>query len=765
MEYGEKVRSLTYTERANNIAPSIFSVLEQFRPRSYILPHLRQLTWKAETPAGLARCSLFLNPELRELDLEIGPHFKHLDVFLQDVSNRTKLTSISITSPTGLPDTFTDILARQDALEKLVLVAPGALSPDVGRWASSLQKLHTLQLDLTGRSIIAVEGFFDDIPANNGWVTPSNDGSSDSGVFSEEDLDMDFTEIRKSSLALTGDLRTKSAFAHLRQLQLTGDVANIAVFLRHLRTDTLTQLDLVIEDPPQKVDWQDLSVVISERFGQTLQSFRVTATNSSRFSDLVRSTSRGDAPARHLTFEHFTAMPRLVRLEVDLPESIIFHNADLSHLSRICRNIESLKLCPTARFPSATAPPWLTMEGLAPLTANCKRLHTLAVVLNAKPGTAKVLTARHVSSRSLVRLHVGHSWIGDPLHVAILLSHLAPHLNLLKFFHEKNRPGYVEANVRAWTMVSEYLPHLQNMRLVERQHTPARANMAPATYDKGIEARPVIIQRGVDANPSTADASIQSSPVLFSQEIETIPELSSVTIDAIPLTAELSVGTETETETEEEESNTESPIEPLQEDHPSESPVAPEQEESPSESAVAPEQELPSESLVTPEEESPSKSPVTPEEESPSESPIIPEESPSESPVAPEEESPSESAVTPDQEDSASDSSDEPEEYSPADAEPTETMITMDVPDIIDVSENEKDDSQNQSRYYMIPTVVSFVSSACKTIFFIPLYIPTRIYNMSLATIYARRTGYLEDDDSINEKTSEEPLDISPVCL
>lgn len=657
LEYGEKVRSLTYTERANNVAASIFPILEEFRPRLYILPHLQQLIWRAETPAGLARCSMFLNPELQELVLEIGPNFKQLDGFLQDVANRTKLTSFSISSPTSLPDNFTDLLAHQDALEKLVLVAPGALSPEVGRWASSLPKLHTLQLDLTGRSVIAIEGFFDDIPTADGYATPSVDGSSDSGVFSEEDLEIDFTEIKKSSLRLTGDLRSRSAFAHLNQLQLTGEVANIAVFLRHLTTSSLAQLDLVIEDPPDKVDWQDLSVVISERFGQTLQSFRVTATSSSRFSDLVRSTSRAEAPSRHLTFEHFTAMPRLVRLEIDLPESIIFHNADLSHLARICHNLESLKLCPLARFPTATAPPWLTLEGIAPLTTHCKRLHTLAVVLNAKSGTEKTLNSRQASSRSLMRLHVGHSWISDPLHVTILLSHLAPHLDLLKFFHEKNRPGFVEANARAWTTVSEYLPHLQDMRLVERQPIPAPVIVAPSTSEKSIDATPTTVDQSVDASPTMVDSSIQSSPVLISQMVEAKPQFSSVLVEAVPLMSEQSVGTETESEPE---------------------------------------------SLIV-------------------ESEVEFEEG---------------------------------------------TMIKTNSNDIVETLERSNGMAGDEPSYFIVlPSMVSsFVSSACKTIFFIPLYIPSRILDMSLAALHARRTEFMEEKGQHNEKTPD-LSNISPVCL
>ena len=155
---------------------------------------------------------MFLNPELEELILEVGTRFPQIDSFLSDMSSRTRLKSFSFSSPTSLPDSFTELLHRQSTLEKLVLVAPGALSPGVGKWASGLPKLHTLQLDLTGRSVIAVEGFFDDIPAQDGYATPSVDGSSDSGVFSEEDPEIDFTEIKKSSLRLTGDLPGKAAF-------------------------------------------------------------------------------------------------------------------------------------------------------------------------------------------------------------------------------------------------------------------------------------------------------------------------------------------------------------------------------------------------------------------------------------------------------------------------------------------------------------------------------------------------------------------------
>lgn len=628
-------------------------MLDEGRPRTYILPHLKQLTWRAETPAGLGRCSMFLNPELEELILEVSAKFPQIDSFLSDMSSRTHLKSFHFNSPTSLPESFTELLHRQTTLEKLVLVAPGALSPGVGKWASGLPKLQTLQLDLTGRSVIAVEGFFDDISGQDGYAT---DGSSDSGVFSEEDPEIDFTEIKKSSLRLTGDLRSKAAFSQLRELQLTGEAANIAVFLKHL-TSSLTQLDLVIEDPPDKVDWQDLSVVMCERFGQTLQSLRVTATGSSRFSDLVRSTSRAEAPSRHLSLEHFTSMPKLIRLEIDLPESVIFHNSDLALLAQTCPSIEILKLCPVARFPSSSAPPQITLQGIAPLTTHCRRLHTLALVLNAKGGTEKVLESREASSRSLLRLHVGHSWVGEPLHVTILLSHLAPYLDNLKYFHEKNRPGFIEANARAWTTVSEYLPHLQSLRLVERRPVLLSAVVPPTTSEKGVDATTTTVDRGVNATRPTAESSVQSSPkLLVDRMIEAKPDLLSVFIEATPVFTDQSVGADNEVEL---------------------------------------------------------------------------------------------------------------------------NVVKVDESKEVETSgcESPTDDGEEPSYFVTLPSVFSgFVSSACKTFFFLPLYIPCRILDMSLAMLHARREPTEKGMGMDNEKpsrsntsssgSSAELLDISPaVCL
>src|SRR5262249_18734115 len=151
--------------------------------------------------------------------------------------------------------------------------------------------------------------------------------------------------------------------------------------------------------------------------------------------DLVRSTARAEPPTSHLSLNYFTSLPRLVRLDIDLPESVVFHSSDIAHAATAFPNLEVLRLCPLARFPVNFGPPKINLTDLAPLLEKCRRLHTLAVVVNAHGSNEEFLSSPQYSSRSLVRLHVGHSWAGDPLQVAILLSHFAPFLETLKWFH------------------------------------------------------------------------------------------------------------------------------------------------------------------------------------------------------------------------------------------------------------------------------------------------------------------------------------------
>jgi len=534
VKYSGRIQRISYDETANNIAPSIFSILEECRPTTYILPHLQELTWKVETAAALERCTIFLHPDIQAVNLDIGSKFQKVSDFLADMSSRTKLKGFSFISPTYLPDNFTELLARQDALEKIVLVAPGALSPGVGRWIASLPHLKHLQLDLSGRSPIAVEGFFDELRPHSGDCTPSSIGSRDSGVFSGEELD--FTEIRKSALRLTGDLPSKGSFTTLKKLQLTGEVANIAVFLKHLDTAAITHLELVIEDPPDSADWQDLSELICERLAESLQVLRISATPSSKFADLVRSTSRAEPPTGRLSLERLAGLSSLVRLDIDLPESVVFTPSDIRSVAKACPNLEVLKLCPLSRFPPPHSPK-ITLESLSPLMLHCRRLNTLAVVFNATSGSHRILTSQEASSKSIRRLHVGHSWAHDPLQISILLSHLMPKLELLKWFQEKNRVGFIEGHAKTWQAVSETVPYLQHLRSTEKSFISASIPPPPSkpeTSEKSVDATVSTVSRGILAQVSSSDAAIQFSPVVMSREVEAKPEHVEVSIDATP---------------------------------------------------------------------------------------------------------------------------------------------------------------------------------------------------------------------------------------
>ncbi|KAK2461608.1 hypothetical protein APHAL10511_006071 [Amanita phalloides] len=536
--YHERVRRITYDERTSAIVASIFPMLDENKPREFILPFLEELTWKVQTPAGLTHCEMFLNPGLQALHLEVAVRLPQLDDFLQMMSNHTRLTTFSFNSPTTLPDSFTDLLHNQNTLEKVILVAPGALSPSVGRWLASLEHLTHLQLDLSGRSMIAVEGFFDELFSRSGYSTPSSMTSSD------VDDELDFSEIRKSTLRLTGDLSPRRIFHQLRKLQLTGEVSNIAVFLKHI-TSPLVHMDFVIEDPPDRADWQDLCALICERFQETLSSLRIIATSSSRFADLIRTTQRGEPASNRLGLEYLTSLPNLLRLEIDLPESVIFTSADLACLAQSSPKLESLRLCPLAKFPSAIGPPQISLDDLAVLLRTCRNLQTVSGVFNARPVSEEILTTQQVSSDSLLRLNVGHSWISDSLQVAISISHLAPRLETVKWFQEKTRSGYVEVNAKHWQTLSELLPHLQKVRLAERgfSKTAVPVVLRPTAIppkkvdkvDKCVGMTFVYVDRSVDAQPFTVNTSVQAAPLLTDRKIEAIPLTFSVTVDATPI--------------------------------------------------------------------------------------------------------------------------------------------------------------------------------------------------------------------------------------
>ena len=421
-------------------------------------------------------------------------------------------------------------------------MAPGALSPSLGRWVASLERLRALQLDLTGRPSKAVDEFFRHVGASvagSGFSTPNSARSRDSGVFSSEDID--FSEIKKSMkkskrrAPVEDHAPISGAFVALRSLQLTGDVAAVVAFLRRIASP-LTQLELVIEDPCDKGDWRNLCVLLSQSFGESLQSLKISASGASRFTDLVRSTTaRAEAVSRRLSLESLTSLPNLTRLDIDLPESVIVQNSDVAQLAEACPSLEILRLCPTARFPVSTGPPSLTLDGLAQLTARCRNLETLAVVVNGDAVEPQMYMHRIVSSRTLLKLHLGHSWVREPLTAALALSHLAPHADTLRWFHEKNRPGFIETHALGWQRVAEMLPHLQDVRITERWMAGRAELPEPRQMvDKAVEAKPVMRERVIQASPRTTSTATQSTPRTSEKAVSAWPRARSTAVDATP---------------------------------------------------------------------------------------------------------------------------------------------------------------------------------------------------------------------------------------
>lgn len=535
LSYAERVRSIAYVEVFNNISQSVFTVLAAC-PRESLLPNLTTLTWKAETIAGLHYCRPYLNNKLQSFTLEMGVRAPKINDFLDEVMSKTQLSTFVFTLHSNIPENFVETIHTQTRLERLALMVPGALATKIGKWTSTLPFLKSLQLDLTNAGARAVENFFNDISPGSGYSTPSSVSGTDSGVFSAED-DVDFSEFRKSAARLTSEGPRHRPFPQLTQVNLTGEAGNVATFLKHV-TSPLTQLELAIEDPPAAHEWRDLCMLVSDNFGSTLQTLRIGPTSAARFAELVRSTSRaGDVQLRHLPLEHFGPLPQLQRLEIELPESAVFHNVDVAHLARVCPNLEVVRLCGQARFPPSFGPPYLTLEGIIPLTSKCKRLHTLAVVVHALDGRDEVYKELELSSRALVRLNVGHSWVRNPLETAILISHIAPHLESLKWFAPTSRSGAVDAHAAAWQKVQDFLPPMQRMRLIERSLLPKPVILPPPPKaDKQIDATVRTVSRGVLAKPPYVDSSTQIIPPTFVDvEIECHPETSSVEVDATPV--------------------------------------------------------------------------------------------------------------------------------------------------------------------------------------------------------------------------------------
>jgi hypothetical protein len=150
---------------------------------------------------------------------------------------------------------------------------------------------------------------------------------------------------------------------------------------------------------------------------------------------------------------------------------------------------------------------------------------------------------------------MGHSVVNDSLQTTILLSHLAPYLETIKWFHEKNRPGYVEANANGWQKVSDWLPHMQGMRLMERARAIHLATKKPETreqcidatvtritVDKCLQVKPHVAQRSIQASPKLVDRSTEAKPKLVSASIDATPSIVDTGIDATPKISHQSVG-------------------------------------------------------------------------------------------------------------------------------------------------------------------------------------------------------------------------------
>ena len=358
LAHADRVKKITYEEGAHNVPTSIFPVFEGRCPRQWILPNLTHLTWKCDTPAGLDRGKIFLTTGLQSLTLEIGHKFSNLSDFLAVLSTRTRLNNFSLASLGQLPEDFSRVMAHQDLLEKVSIVAPGALDAKVGKWVSELPELRSLRLDLTNQSMSNVEAFFDEISPGSGWSTPDSERSRDSGVFSE----LDFTEVKKTTaFGRSGGDAKRGACPQLRQLHLTGQAGTIVAFLKQLAGHVHT-LELAIEDPPEEHDWQDLCAVICEELSGSLRSLRILSAIPFKQMELPRSPGRFQDPTtRRLPLSYFTSLPRLAVFEIDLPESVVFENSDIAHIATICPAIEVLKLCPQARWPANLAPPSVTL--------------------------------------------------------------------------------------------------------------------------------------------------------------------------------------------------------------------------------------------------------------------------------------------------------------------------------------------------------------------------------------------------------------------
>jgi len=130
----------------------------------------------------------------------------------------------------------------------------------------------------------------------------------------------------------------------------------------------------------------------------------------------------------------------------------------------------------------------------------------------------------------------------DSLQVAILLSHLAPYIDNLKWLNERGpRSNTLNMNADGWHKVCKYLPHLQAIRVAEKRTSAIKIVVPPQMSEKSVDATTLSIDTGVQAVVQTTEFLAQFSPVLVHQEISAVPGVSKMSIDTRPIFLEAGV--------------------------------------------------------------------------------------------------------------------------------------------------------------------------------------------------------------------------------
>ncbi|KZV74947.1 hypothetical protein PENSPDRAFT_647698 [Peniophora sp. CONT] len=491
LAYAPLVRALTYDESARAAHPSLFPVLAS-SPGGTLLPRLRALTWRAETAAGLGRAAPFLgSAHLHALALTLGPKAvpQLAELLTTPEAEALHLAVFDLVAAAPVPTTVLEAVPDIFAgLERLSLSMPELFSPAMGLWIARLPYLRALELDLAGASIQDLKGFFMDMPGlrSRGSVHSSPTMNSDSGVFSGEE---------DNAPAGPG------ALPRVQTLKLRGAARAIAEFLKHLAPGGIAKLQLTLADPPEPADWADVLELLGCCFGASLTSFTVGAAES-----IVDSSNR---PPRRLCLDALARvyLPALTSFCIDMCCASMITDTDLYHLARACPALHKLYLPLTPPNPRAT------LDGLAFLTARCPSLYSISLSLDAQqPPSDGVFFDLSASSRALRVLDVGNSCAGDSLQAAVALSHLAPHLETLRYAEADE--GQDDTDEKAWSECARILPALQGVRLTERwiamSYMPEARDMCEQwveteeveevvrrTLDYGVQVTPEVVEQGV----------------------------------------------------------------------------------------------------------------------------------------------------------------------------------------------------------------------------------------------------------------------------